>query len=195
MITRLADLSGLTYAFGKTIDYQGGEYGTAFLTGFPIYEERNILLRTYEEREQRGALILVLGVNGEELVVVTTHFDSAADSTARIANAEELMSLLRTYSTRPILLCGDFNDVPESPVVTRLKEEYLDVWELSAPWKGFTYPAESPAKRIDYVFLKKPRKADPTSALSLRPVSARVVRSSASDHVPLIVEFELTTER
>ena len=196
IITKLADLTGMTYAFGKTIDYQGGEYGNALLTRFPIFEERNVLFKKISEAEQRGVLLLVLGIAGEEIIVANTHFDSQGNDSLRVASVSELKNILKAYSSRPTILCGDFNDIPSSRVVTQLKEEYLDAWELAGTWEGFTFPADIPKKRINYVFTNNSRKPDSTStAVHLRALSAHVVRSLASDHVPLLVEFELSTER
>ena len=196
LITKLADLTGMTYAFGKTIDYQGGDYGNAFLTRFPIFEERNILFKRLPDAEQRGVLILVLGIIGEEIVVANTHFDSQGNDSLRVSNVSDLKSILKGYSSRAMLLCGDFNDIPSSRVVTQLKEEYLDSWDLAGTWEGFTFPSDAPKKRIDYAFTNNSRRPDSTSvALHLRPLSAHVVRSLASDHLPLLVEFELSTER
>jgi endonuclease/exonuclease/phosphatase family metal-dependent hydrolase len=196
MITKLADLTGMTYAFGKTIDYQGGDYGNALLTRFPIYEERNTLFKKFPDAEQRGVLLLVLGVIGEEIVIANTHFDSRGDDSLRVAGVSDLKSMLKGYSTRPTILCGDFNDIPSSRVVSQLKEEYLDTWELAGTWEGFTFPSEVPKERIDYIFTNNFRKTDSTStAVHLRPLSAHVVKSLASDHAPLLVEFELSSER
>jgi len=196
IITKLADITGMTYAFGKTIDYQGGDYGNAILTRFPIFEERNVALRNIGNSEQRGILLLVLGIIGEEVVIADTHFDNQGNDSVRFAHTAELRSLLKGYSPRPLILCGDFNDIPSSRVVTQLKEEYLDAWEPAGTWEGFTFPSDMPKQRIDYVFTNNMRRPDSLSAaVHLRPLSAHVVRSLASDHLPLLVEFELSSER
>ena len=196
IVTRLADITGMTYAFGKTIDYHGGEYGNAFLTRFPIFEEQNALFRKFPEAEQRGVLLLVLGIIGEEVVVANTHLDSQGNDSLRVANVSDLKRILKSYSSRATILCGDFNDTPSSRVVTQLKEEYLDTWELAGTWEGYTFPSDVPKKRIDYAFTNNSRRPDSAStAVHLRPLLAHVVKSLASDHLPLLVEFELSTER
>jgi len=196
IITKLADLTGLTYAFGKTVDYQGGDYGNALLTRFPIFEERNFLFKKFPEAEQRGVLLLVLGIAGEEIAVADTHLDSQGNDSLRVAGIVDLESILKGYSSRPTILCGDFNDIPSSRVVTQLKEAYLDAWELAGTWEGFTFPSDVPKKRTDYIFTSNFQKPDSTStAVHLRPLSAHVVKSLASDHLPLLVEFEISTER
>lgn len=196
IITTLADLTGMTYAFGKTIDLQRGEYGNAFLTRYPIIEERNFLYRMIRRGEQRGLLQLILEIRGEEVVVANTHLDNSEDDTGRIASVEELRSTLKRYPTRPIVLCGSFNDAPKSRVITEMKEEYADPWDQAGTGDGFTYPSNAPRKRIDYMFVQKnPKPNSAGASVQIRPVSARVLPSVASDHLPLVVDFELKTER
>ena len=196
IITKLADLTDMTYAFGKTIDYQGGDYGNAFLTRFPILEERNLHYRLILPGEQRGLLQLVIDFRGEEIVVANTHLESRDDDSARTASVAELKTTLRGYSARPIIVCGDFNDRPESRVIAELKKDYVDSWAQIGRSEGFTFPSDTPKRRIDYILVLNNSKPDSAfAAVQLRPLSARVLQSSASDHLPLLVEFELRTER
>lgn len=41
----LSDLTEMKWAFGKNIDYQGGDYGNGALTRFPILQEQNFATR------------------------------------------------------------------------------------------------------------------------------------------------------
>ena len=196
IITKLADLTDMTYAFGKTIEYHGGDYGNAFLTRFPIIEERNHLFKMTNQGEQRGLLQLVLDVSGEEIVVANTHLESGSDDSARFAAVGELTKTLQSYSSRPVVVCGDFNDSPESRAVTELKKEFSDSWGQVPQSLGFTFPSNAPGNRIDYIFMLHNSRPDSAAAATvLRPVSARVLQSSASDHLPYIVDFELRTDR
>jgi len=196
IITKLADLTDMTYAFGKTIDYQGGEYGNAFLTRFPILEERNLHYVPIQPGEQRGLLQLILDVRGEEIVVANTHLESRSDDSARASSVGELRNALRRYHPRPVVVCGDLNDLPDSRVIGELKKDYTDSWALVGRGDGFTFQSDAPKKRIDYILVLNNSKPDSASAaVQLRPMSARVLQSSASDHLPLLVEFELRTER
>jgi endonuclease/exonuclease/phosphatase family metal-dependent hydrolase len=196
IITRLADLTEMTYAFGKTLDYQGGDYGNAFLTRFPILEERNLQYRLLQPGEQRGLLQLVLDVRGDEVVVANTHLESRADDSARVSSAGELSATMKGYYPRPAVVCGDFNDPPESRVMSDFRKDFEDSWQLVERGDGFTFPSDLPKKRIDYIMILNNSKRDSASAaVQLRPMSARVIRSAASDHLPLVIEFELRSER
>jgi endonuclease/exonuclease/phosphatase (EEP) superfamily protein YafD len=58
-----------------------------------------------------------------------------------------------------------------------------DTWPQAGHGDGFTIPAEKPAKRIDYIWISR------NSAL--KPLKAWVPVSEASDHRPVVAEFEL----
>lgn len=191
IMTMLADLTGMTYAFGKNIDYQGGEYGNGILTRFPILEERNLHYEMLRQGEQRGLMQLVLDVKGNEILLMNTHIDYREDDSERLMNVKELREAAKNYAPRPIIVCGDFNDLPKSRTVQLMKEGFLDCWEVADEGPGLTYPADKPVKRIDFVFVSKAGAQNDAEAVSLKVVSSRVIDSNASDHRPLLVEFRL----
>lgn len=189
IITMLAEKTDMAYAFGKNIDYQGGDYGNGLLTRFPILEERNLHYRMIREGEQRGLLQLVLDVRGQEIVVMNTHIDYRQDDAERILNVGEIRDSEKRYRPRPVLVCGDFNDIPASRTGMLMKEDFVDSWEMAGSGDGFSYSTSEPVKRIDYIFVAKPPAGTP---LILRPISARVLHTDASDHLPVVVEFRIS---
>ncbi len=189
-MTMLADLTGMTYTFGKNLDYQGGDYGNGVLVRYPILEERNLFLRSIQSSEQRGLLQLVIEVKGQEIVFMNTHLDDKPDDAERMACVQEIKTAAQQYASRPVILCGDFNDIPASATIGKMKDTFDDSWDQIGAGEGNTYPASKPAKRLDYIFTKKNNLGSITS-LSLKPVSARVIAGDASDHLPLLVEFEM----
>jgi len=86
----------------------------------------------------------------------------------------------------PTVVAGDMNDVPESATWRLLARQRVDAVPAG---DGFTYSARNPERRIDGVF------ADP----ALRIRSAEVIGTPdvmiASDHRPVLVEFELSPRR
>lgn len=196
IMTELSDLTDMTYAFGKTEDFQGGQLGNGFLTRFPIFEERNLLYAADSLKERRGLLQLVLGASGEEFVVMNTQLDNRSNDSGRASSIRELIAAARRYIPRPIIVCGDFDESPRGNGIMMMKENLSDVWEVAGSGAGATFPADSPATRMDYVFVSKPLgKSDTTFRRALRPISARVLPSRASDHLPLLTEFEFSTEK
>ncbi|MEK7669959.1 MAG: endonuclease/exonuclease/phosphatase family protein [Bacteroidota bacterium] len=189
-MTMLADLTGMTYTFGKNLDYQGGDYGNGVLVRYPILGEKNLFLRSNQSSEQRGLLQLVIEVKGQEIVFMNTHLDDKPDDAERMACVQEIKTAAQQYASRPVILCGDFNDIPASATIGKMKDTFDDSWDQIGAGEGNTYPASKPAKRLDYIFTKKNNLGSITS-LSLKPVSARVIAGDASDHLPLLVEFEM----
>jgi endonuclease/exonuclease/phosphatase family metal-dependent hydrolase len=177
----LAALTGLACVFSNNFHFQGGEYGNAVLTRFPIKRWTNTHYKMLRPGEQRGILQLVLNVHGRELVFMDTHIDYRGDDTERLLNAAEIQELFQQYRRQPMILCGDFNDTPASRTHTKIAENFIDAWTAVGAGDGFTIPAEKPRKRIDYIWIGK--------GSSIVPFKAWVPDSAASDHLPVVAEL------
>lgn len=178
----LAQLTGMTVHFEKNIPYQGGEYGNAVLTRFPIRSAKNTPLPMHGAGEQRGAMQLVLAVHGRDLLFINTHLDQRRDETERLASVEMLKSIISVAGGMPVIVCGDFNAVPESRPIETMRGILTDAWTVAGQGDGFTIPVRKPAKRIDYIFV---------SSATIAPQKIEVLHSEASDHLPLIAELRL----
>lgn len=174
LLKEIADLVGLRLVFGKNIDHQGGEYGNALLTSRPIVSEGNRLLPNATAGEQRGVLQVVLDVDGTPVLVLTTHLDHRRADADRVASADAILGMVQTWGSGPVIAMGDFNDVPGSPTWTRLVTMLTDVWATAGAGDGFTIPVDTPTRRIDWILVR-----------GLEPVSAAVLKTDASDHLPV----------
>ncbi len=91
--------------FAKAMDYNGGEYGTAILSRFPIIEAHTQALESscYEPRAFGYAKI---DVDGEILNFINTHIEHMSDEQRRIQFAQlgEFIKGLDSF-----ILTGDFN--------------------------------------------------------------------------------------
>ena len=182
--TELAELTGMTCVFSNNYAYQGGEYGNAVLTRFPVVRSTNSHFKMLHATESRGMQQLVLKVHGHELALLNTHLDAVGPGDAeRWSEVAEIEPLLKPYHGLPLLLCGDFNATPEARVARKLNEWFDDTWALVGQGGGFTVPAEKPRRRIDYLWISKDK--------SLVPLKVWVTQSDASDHLPVVAEFEL----
>lgn len=179
----LAKLTGMTGVFSNNFHYQGGEYGNAVLTRFPVLATQNTHYQMLRTNEQRGLLELTLKVHGREVVLLNTHLDFRHDDAERLLNLIKIREVVNAHAGQPVILCGDFNDTPASRTYSRLKLFLNDAWAMVGQGEGWTFSADHPQRRIDYVWLS------PTE--SLKPVKAWVPTSNASDHLPLLVEMEL----
>ena len=80
-------------------------------------------------------------------------------------------------SPYPILLVGDFNDIPYSRTYRILQDNLRDCFlESSFLRYGATYHAQGMGVRIDYIFCSK----------QLTPLQSEVLHTNGSDHYPLV---------
>ena len=179
----LAALTGMTAVFSNNYHFQGGEYGNAVLTKFPVKNWVNRHYRMLRVGEQRGILQLTLDVHGREVVFLNTHIDYRPDDSERWSNAGEIEAILQQHQNKTIIMCGDFNDTPGSRVYQRLGANFVDVWQRVGVGDGLTIPPVNPRKRIDYIWLSKDG--------VIEPLRVWVPQTEASDHLPVVAELKL----
>lgn len=180
----LAELTGMHVVFEKNIDFQGGEYGNAVLTRLPIESYKNHKLPQLTPDEQRGMLEVRVRLDDRQIVFYATHFDYHGDDEERLASAELFSDMVSQQPAKTVILAGDLNARPDSPVLVKLNTFLIDTHDPDCG-PGYTYPADAPDRRIDYILH--------TPDAGLRAVEARVLDEPlASDHRPLLVVFELT---
>ena len=86
----------------------------------------------------------------------------------------------------PVVLCGDFNALPSSPVCRRLDRYLCDAQvELENHRPQKTFFSRYPTARIDHIYL-----SDDFRVRDATVPNGKLARV-ASDHLPLIVEIEL----
>jgi endonuclease/exonuclease/phosphatase family metal-dependent hydrolase len=186
----LARLTGMDYAFAHNLDYQGGQYGVAVLSRYPILAIDHRRYANTRERERRGFIRVEVEVKGRRLNFVTTHLDyQYADG--RRFETRQLLDALRDVRG-PLIVTGDFNEEPRGQVYELMRAAgFADGWRRAggagaeSPGDGATYPADKPTKRIDYVFYRglgeaRPPRDDGDAAQS-------VPDTLASDHRPVVV--------
>lgn len=182
LAAEIAALTGMAYVFSNNYSFQGGEYGNAILAKWPIRGATNLHYRAIGEGEPRGLLQVRLEFAGREVIFMNTHLDHRTASRERLLSATQIRSVLGGYGEAPIILCGDFNDTPGSGTHQLLSESLVDAWPLLGLDDGFTIPAQKPSTRIDYIWISK--------KAPFRPLSGTVPRTEASDHLPVVIEFE-----
>jgi endonuclease/exonuclease/phosphatase family metal-dependent hydrolase len=178
--------TGYNVAFGRSLDYDGGEYGIAVLSRWPIRRDTAIHLpveppqeRSGGSHEPRVAQRVVIQAPVGEVVVLNTHIDASTDERYRLQEARTIMALVKELidaKAPRVIVGGDFNSTPESRVQEQLRASGLvDAWQRCGSGEGLTYPADSSRKRIDYLYL----------AVGTECTSAMVPVTDASDHRPV----------
>ncbi len=101
----------------------GRDIATVILTRLPVVRDRTVLLGS-RLRILEGHLV----VNGQELVVIASHWtsrltDKPEEGTSRARYADMIYGRFRAmYSSNAqvdLLVCGDFNDTPQDASVTK----------------------------------------------------------------------------
>ncbi|MEI7575979.1 MAG: endonuclease/exonuclease/phosphatase family protein [Armatimonadota bacterium] len=95
----------------------------------------------------------------------------------RRAQAEMVLARVR-QSSEPVIVAGDFNGPPYTEIPSRFRSEMTDSFAADGSGCGMTLLPKLPYQRIDFAFVR-----------GLKPMFAEVINSNASDHRPVLFEF------
>lgn len=166
------------------------QYGDAILTARPSRLVQAAMLpgRSRIRRiAPRGALWVSIDIDGTALQVINTHLGLTRRE--RRVQVDALLGprwLGHPVCGGPVVLLGDFNAVPPGPSYRRLNARFADAQRTPGIERPRpTFPSRLPVLRLDHVFT--------SGAIAVRKVE--VLRSKlarvASDHLPLVVDFEI----
>lgn len=147
------------------------ERGLAILCSQPVVWLTSAALPQFPGDPPRHAILAEFLINGRSILVINTHLAYPPEMIGeRRKQAEVLLAAVKSLNpTQGIakILCGDFNDVQESPTVCSVldsDEEFRDVFAECHPNdSGFTYSPRNPYverswsidERIDYIFVNR----------------------------------------
>lgn len=170
----LGERLGMESRFGAFMAYDGGEYGMAVLSRLPILDSRNVPLASGPE--PRTALwVRVRLEEGRELVVVGVHLYGSPDQ--RLAQARDLLEALEEVAV-PVVLAGDFNSEPGSPVMELLGASFVSVDKGE---DRLTFDSVEPRVEIDHVLVR------PVGTFTRSHLEV-LDEPLASDHRPLLLD-------
>lgn len=175
VLNELALLSQYFPIYGSAIDYDGGKYGLGILSKKRPLSVRKVALPGREEA--RTMLIAEF----PEIILACTHLSlTEAD---RIKSLEVIAAEARK-SSKPFFLAGDFNDTPDSEFIKCLQKDFTILSSINHP----TFPAKSPKVCIDYIASYN----GSSERLQFRKTQT-LPSPLVSDHLPLLVQFQLKT--
>ena len=181
-IAELASLTKMQYVYAHNLDYQGGQYGVAILSRYPIRASDHRMFQNKRETERRGMIRVEVKIDGQPLHFVTTHLDYQFVD-GRLFEAEQLLANLRDVKGT-LIVVGDFNDEPTGSTYKLMLNGFTDAWLVNGDkLSGFSYPADKPVKRIDYIFFR--------STDGVKAKRSWVVETLASDHIPVVADLEI----
>ena len=186
----IAGKLGLNYCFCKAMDYDGGEYGTAVLSRYPLKLCKRIELpnthKNEEPFEPRAACAVAADVPGypAPMLVVVTHLDHTS-SQLRTKQLRALTSGFCEFPGGPLILIGDLNLTPDSNQYEYLMKYFCET-DITP-----TEPSWEPQNKIDYILFSQhweiqnfyiPKPGDCVSALPYAEIS---------DHLPITATVRL----
>jgi endonuclease/exonuclease/phosphatase family metal-dependent hydrolase len=180
--TELARLTKMHVVFGANIELEGGHYGNAVLSRFPITWHENHLLPNVDSGEQRGVLAAKIAVPNVEqpLLLLASHFDHRSNTNERVQSAQAVNDLVKE-NTHPALLMGDLNDVVGSDTLKLLDT----AWQRTSDKPLPTIPVGQPNRQIDFILFRP--------ASRWKVIETRVLDEAvASDHRALfsVLDFQ-----
>ena len=162
--------------FGKAIDYQGGEYGVAILSKYPLSEQVVHKLPTQPASEPRIlATAKVQLPDGSNIRFGSTHLDFKRDPVNRKAQINRILELAKDEQL-PFVIAGDFNAAPDSDVIGLLDSQFQRTCVVCPP----TIPVNDPVRAIDFIAYKHP--SNKFSVVDHKVIDEKY----ASDHLPVI---------
>jgi len=177
----LARLTGMNFYFSKAIDHQGGDYGVAVLSRFPILDSTRFTLPVDPAigGETRTIAAVTVEISkGKKVIFASTHLD--LKETTRLTQSALIVKHFEK-SGLPMILGGDFNAYPESKVIQYLDGYFTRTCKENCP---LTSPMINPKNTIDYVMYKP---AGAFKSLSTKAIDEKY----ASDHLPVVVVLEV----
>ncbi|MEO6733292.1 MAG: endonuclease/exonuclease/phosphatase family protein [Ferruginibacter sp.] len=179
----IARLTGMKAYFARAIYYDGGEYGVAILSKFPIENMNDLALPTDDNTkgEHRTlAIATIILPNHKKFVFACTHLDAQHDDINRQLQIKKILEFLKEEKL-PVIIAGDLNALPSSDVIKQLDSYFTRTCVNDCP---FTIPETNPNKTIDYIAY--------TSSIPVSVISHSVVDEFyASDHRPVKAVLQL----
>ncbi len=179
----IASILGYYYFFAPAINIERhGPYGNALISRFPITNAEIIPIPDPEDRipghgfETRCILKATVRA-AKPLTVFVTHFGlnpSEAD------NAASAVAQALSDTNNPKVLLGDFNLLPESPILDRIRIVMADAADAFDSSK-YSYPSDNPQRNLDYIFVSD----------DIEVIEADIPAVVASDHRPHTALIEI----
>ncbi|MGQ0503713.1 MAG: endonuclease/exonuclease/phosphatase family protein [Myxococcaceae bacterium] len=181
-VQQLSEMTGLYYhAHFRACDLQGGPYGVALLSKFPLVDMEHFTLPSEKGLEPRTVARAKVAVEGRDLSVYVTHLTNLPTRGAlRMRQVRRIMSLV-AQDPRPVVLLGDFNENGVADGVQLIQQQLTDAFAVAGQGPSGTYPLPAflPELRFDFVF----------TSPAIKALKTYVLRRPASDHYPVVADL------
>ena len=176
------------HAFQRNVKLRRGHYGNAILSRYPLNDVHDVDLTIPLKKCRRSLLVhCKLHFDGHQrtLLIANVHLGLAGfERRIQLRRLLDNGVIRRTHQHTPMIIAGDYNDVWGSLG----KQIMLPAGFSSVSHSIRTFPAAAPLMGLDRMFYRGDLHADKTYACHI------AVARDASDHLPLITDFELQPE-
>lgn len=176
----LALLTGMHYAFTRHFAFEGGAYGNAVLSKFPIANVINHRLPVATETKGASVSFLTGEISlsrKKRITIGVAHLDYRSQQ-SRVNQATMIATLFKT-SKFPVILMGDLNAEPKTEEIELLLQSFKD----TQPDTMLSFPTLKPVKKIDYILIDRAHK--------VKVLDSKVIPAQYSDHLPILSTIEL----
>jgi endonuclease/exonuclease/phosphatase family metal-dependent hydrolase len=171
--------------FGKAIDHDGGEYGVAILSKYPLSDTITHKLPNdgSAQAEPRVAALATVTLPGNKKIRFgSTHLDAQKADASRLLQVAEI-NLLAGSENLPFIIAGDLNAHPATKVIRDFDEAFF----RSCGDCPYTIPQDKPKQAIDYIAYKKGNR--------FQIINHEVIPERyASDHLPVLAVLKLNLD-
>ncbi|CCN45587.1 putative Endonuclease/exonuclease/phosphatase [Vibrio nigripulchritudo MADA3029] len=184
---------GLHFAFCQAIEFDGGEYGHAVLSKYPVEIVKKVELPNKDDKEQRVACAIKVKVPNypAPVIAVTAHLDHT-DTDLRLDQVRTLNGEFSAWHFKnglPVII-GDLNLPTQSNEYFELQQWFK---ETDKDLK-LTAPAWNPDRKIDYIMTSAAQQWYIQNVAVPKPTDKVSGKAwyEISDHLPVIVDMKLT---
>jgi endonuclease/exonuclease/phosphatase family metal-dependent hydrolase len=181
----IAESLEMNFCVGENRLQDGGDYGNATLSRFPIKEFRNYDI-TVMRREPRGCLLTSIEPSEDD----GFQFLNLHMGTSFFERRQQVRKLISTHALsipetkRRRIIAGDFNEWTTGLTTKLLKTKYRCVDSKLHLGTSRTFPGIMPLVHLDHIYF------DDGFELASAAVHKTRLSLFASDHLPIVAEFK-----
>ncbi|MGG4607355.1 endonuclease/exonuclease/phosphatase family protein [Providencia sp. Me31A] len=196
-LKEIAKANKMDFAFGKALDFDGGEYGVGILSKYKI-EKSQVVNLPSGDAEQRVVLLSQITKPGFDapIIIMGTHLDWQKDPTIRIGQVRHILDAsigdtdtgFDNIAASIKILAGDFNSTANEQPIQEIRYLFEPVTKKGVDYRS--WPAVNPAIDIDHIFTFKGQVWE-VKDMQIPTDNKEFQWSSVSDHLPIIANLEL----
>jgi len=185
---KIAGNLGMYFTFGKTMEVEEGWNGNAILSKYPIKYSENRFFKKTTEGEAQSMLYAVFIAGEKNIHLVTTELsnDPLVSELQNMEVVDKIVAIMSKFAVNdPLILAGSFKMNYDHISIKGMNNYLGNVTSSDTKADKVTYPGNDPQFQYDYIFYRK----------NINLISKKVWKDNntknASDHLPVIAEFDL----